>query len=355
MRAALAQPVKLLLVAFVAVALAAALASQAHLDELPALKADLSQTSVSGLSSGGYMAGQFHVAHSKTVIGAGVVAAGPFGCAESAGAQALPYFAPALALNLAQAQNGCMANNLSALGVLDSDRLLKIASSLADDSKIDPLSNLKRSKVYLYSGASDGTVVKAVVQAAKDFYVAAGVPPVNIEFVSDKPGGHAFSTVSAGGACERSDPPYVNKCGYDQAGDILSFIYGALEAKGQAQAGDFKPFDQSAYAPSDASLAAKGVVYVPPACREQAGCRVHVVFHGCNQSQADVGDAVIRETGFADWAAANKLIVLFPQAASSSLNPYTCWDWWGYTGLDFLSKDAPQIKAVAAMLDALAK
>ncbi len=340
---------------FAVCACAAGLLSQAHAAELPALKADLSQTAVSGLSSGGYMAGQFQVAHSKMVIGAAVVAAGPYGCAESAGAQSLPYFATAVALNAAQALNGCMADNLSVLGVLDSKRLLKIASSLAGEGKIDPLSNLERHKVYLYTGENDRTVVTAVVKATRDFYLAAGVPSGNIDFVSNKPGGHAFSTENQGGVCEKSEPPYVNSCRYDQAGDIFRFVYERVEAKGSAQPDDFKTFDQSAYASSDASLADEGVVYVPPACRTEGNCRVHIVFHGCKQSKALAGDAVIRGSGFADWAAANRVIVLFPQAAPSTLNPGSCWDWWGYTGLDFLSQDAPQIKAVAAMLTALAK
>ena len=43
-------------------------------EPLPALGVDASQTSVSGISSGAYMAGQFHLAFSTTVVGAGVVA-----------------------------------------------------------------------------------------------------------------------------------------------------------------------------------------------------------------------------------------------------------------------------------------
>ena len=43
------------------------------------------------------------------------------------------------------------------------------------------------------------------------------------------------------------------------------------------------------------------------------------------------------------------------QAAPSTLNPLTCWDWWGYTGLTYYTRDAPQIKAVDAMIRALAK
>ncbi len=338
-----------------AFAFAAGCSPHPKADGLPALKAEVSKTAVSGLSSGGYMAGQFQVAYSKTVIGAGIVAAGPFGCAKSAGGEALPFFPAALALNATQAQNGCMADSLSAYGVLDAKRLAGIAETLARDGKIDPLANLKGAKVYLYSGENDRIVAAAVVSAARDFYLAAGVPRANIEFVANKPGGHAFSTDKEGGACEKSDPPYVNNCHYDQAGDILRFIYGELEAKGSAQPADFITFDQRAYASSNASLADDGVVYVPPPCRTQSGCRVHIVFHGCMQSRGGVGDAFIRELGFADWAATNKIVVLFPQAAASTLNPFTCWDWWGYTGLDYLSKDAPQMKAVAGMLAALGK
>jgi hypothetical protein len=37
------------------------------------------------------------------------------------------------------------------------------------------------------------------------------------------------------------------------------------------------------------------------------------------------------------------------------MNPQGCWDWWGYTGHDFLTRDALQIRAVRKMLDTLAE
>src|SRR5579862_7409382 len=49
---------------------------------LPALTIDLAQTSVSGLSSGAFMAVQFGVAFSSIVVGIGVFAGGPFGCSQ---------------------------------------------------------------------------------------------------------------------------------------------------------------------------------------------------------------------------------------------------------------------------------
>ncbi len=51
---------------------------------LPSLNIDKNQHTVSGISSGGYMAVQLHVAYSATFkTGAGVIAGGPFNCAEN--------------------------------------------------------------------------------------------------------------------------------------------------------------------------------------------------------------------------------------------------------------------------------
>ena len=38
-----------------------------------------------------------------------------------------------------------------------------------------------------------------------------------------------------------------------------------------------------------------------------------------------------RNAGYIAIAEANNIIVLFPQAVNSILNPKGCWDWWGYT------------------------
>jgi poly(3-hydroxybutyrate) depolymerase len=52
-------------------------------------------------------------------------------------------------------------------------------------------------------------------------------------------------------------------------------------------------------------------------------------------------------------AASNGIIVLYPQVANSTANPNGCWDFWGYTGASYLSKDGPQMRAVKAMVDRL--
>ena len=112
-------------------------------ETLPQLGADIQQTSVSGLSSGGYMAGQFHTAHSKYVKGAAIVAAGPYACARSGVADSVSVFAIVVAANIAQAETGCMKTTLSRIAdVLDGKRLASFAADLASQGEIDPLKGL---------------------------------------------------------------------------------------------------------------------------------------------------------------------------------------------------------------------
>src|SRR5437660_12307222 len=50
-------------------------------DPLGRFPVDAAEVSVSGISSGAFMANQLHIAHSAGIIGAGMVAGGLYGCA----------------------------------------------------------------------------------------------------------------------------------------------------------------------------------------------------------------------------------------------------------------------------------
>jgi poly(3-hydroxybutyrate) depolymerase len=321
---------------------------------LPALGAKTDETSVSGISSGAYMAGQFQMAHAKRVTGAAIIAGGPYGCSESIFANTMPGAGTAI-LNLSKAVNGCMLDLLGIWGVSDPEELAKKAEERAQKGEIDPIADVVRDRVYLFTGTSDHTVAPSIVKHAAEFYEKLGVPQSNIELVSDLPAGHAFVTDDEGSACAVSGEPYVVNCNYDQAGALLKHIYGDLQPRAATLTGDFIDFDQRPFFVGDENfgLAETGVVYVPKACKETPGCRVHIAFHGCAQNREAVGDTFIKESGFARWADTNRFIVLFPQIADSPINPQGCWDWWGYTGPQYLTRDAPQIAAVNRMLDAL--
>jgi hypothetical protein len=329
----------------------AAAPAPAWSEELPRLGVTLPATSVSGLSAGAYMAGQIEVAHSKDIIGAGIVAGGPFACAETASSRLFPYWPMVLWQNASQAAHACMEVDW---GAPDTDALAKRAKELAEDGKIDPLGGVADDKVYLFSGNDDQTVARAVVEAAKGFYVAAGVPAEKITLV-ESPGGHAFLTETEGTACGRSEAPFVSACDYDQAKAILDWIYGPLAPPAPSPTGQYLVFDQSVFdkSPPD-GLAPEGVVYVPTECAAHAGCRLHIALHGCDQARETIGDAFIKESGFARFADTNRLVILFPQVSGSLVDPHGCWDWWGYSDIDYLGKDAPQIEAIWAMAERLA-
>jgi poly(3-hydroxybutyrate) depolymerase len=320
-------------------------------DRLPALGADLGATTVSGISSGGYMAVQFHVAHSSTVIGAGVLAAGPYYCARD---------------SLWTAYEDCMNPGMWST-LPDADALADVARGLAREGRIDPTSNLARARVWLFSGTQDGTVSPVIVDTLRRFYLHF-VPADALVMVSDIKAGHAMVTEDAGGRCGVTEPPFINDCDYDAAGRLLTHLLGPLAPPRPDARGTLEKFDQVEFTGRDAygiSMADTGYAYIPDACRQER-CRVHVAFHGCRQNATEIGERFVREAGYNRWAAANRIVVLYPQTVARDgwggalwdwsfvVNPRGCWDWWGYTGAQYHTKDGPQIKAVKAMLDRLA-
>jgi poly(3-hydroxybutyrate) depolymerase len=336
--------------AFLAGTLALAATSLAA-ERLPAIGADLTGTSVSGISSGGFMAVQFHVAHSRTVRGAGVIAGGPYFCAEGSATRAM---------------FNCMKPG-SFTPLPATDVLKAFTASFAATGQIDPTANLGSAKVWLFTGTRDATVKSEVVEAARRFYLMF-VLPANVAFVDSVPAGHGMITYDAGKACDVTQAPFINDCDFDAAGELLAHIYGTLTPAAAKPEGRVVAFDQREFAGGNAfavSLADAGFAYVPKAC-EAGGCRVHVAFHGCRQSAEVIGDRFVREAGYSRWADTNRLVILFPQTISRSgwsglwggtfvLNPSGCWDWWGYTGPGYATKAGPQIRAVRAMIDRLAE
>src|SRR5690242_16008035 len=72
-----------ILVAGFALLLGVGLPAIAPAQALTSYNVKLDETSVSGISSGAYMAVQFAVAHSAIIKGVGATAGGPYFCAES--------------------------------------------------------------------------------------------------------------------------------------------------------------------------------------------------------------------------------------------------------------------------------
>lgn len=307
-------------------------------NHVPALRLDLSNVTVSGLSSGGYMATQFQLAHSDWVKGVGVLAAGPYYCAQG---------------DITTALSQCV-NKIE--GEINLEKLYQQAEAYAKQGKIAPLSHMREAKVWLFHGTQDVRVSEQVSNLLHQQYQK-WTDTLNITYVNDKPMAHLFPTVSNGVDCMQAESPYIGNCDYDAAGDMLSHLIDDLAAPDPVLSGNLYTIDQQRTAGENAkTLASEGFVYVPESCAQGEPCRAHISFHGCNQYADVVGDAYVTQTGINEWADDNHIVVLYPQTKKSlfmPLNPQGCWDWWGYSSNDYANRDGAQINAVKQMLVSL--
>ncbi len=315
---------------------------------LPQLNIDRSQTTVSGLSSGGFMATQLGFAHAASFKGVGVFAGGPYMCAGRANYTACMYNAGIDATRRAALQADLNAWS----GTLN-----------------DPLGAVAAQRVFLFVGSSDTTVGANPVLALDAQYADNGVPAAQRSLVRHSGTAHVFPTDfdAAGNArCGSSTSPFIANCGYDGAKAVLQHFYGTLSPRNDAPAAaNYVEFEQTPYIAGNPGMAPTGWLYLPADCAAGASCRLHVALHGCQQNQATIGNRFVRDTGYTRWADTNRIVVLFPQtrvdrtsrqtAASGSLgNPNGCWDWVGWYGADFARRSGVQVTAIKAMVDRLA-
>lgn len=345
------------------------------LSSLPSYPVQASpQNSISGLSSGAFMTVQMHIAHSSSFIGAGVIAGGPYRAAQTFRA------APSVPMS-------CILNSLYvAMTPLTQSTAPDVNALLAqarETPNIDDLENVRDARMYIFTGTCDQVVNQYAVRSTKAFYEGLGVLPENMMFVDDVPAGHSIITTNPEDSPLSSNrPPYINQGTFVQSHQLLDHIYGA--------AGDVKPpagralgalvrFEQEEFTQDTtdrACMAKFGYAYIPSSVLNGEAARgVHIALHGCKQGYAYVdfvhgvpdiqnqppyGDRYVRSTGYPEWAEANNLIVLFPQADGGDnnivQNPDGCWDWWGYSAKDlqnpdFYTRNAVQIRAIFGMME----
>jgi hypothetical protein len=304
------------------------------------LNVDMTHVSVSGLSSGGFAAVQFHFAYSSSLIGVGVFAGGPYYCAQGA---------------LTNAETECLfvPEEISVSG------LLSDAQGFASKGEIDDLSNLNGQPVYLYSGEIDTVVQRGVVEKLQQMYQQIA-PSSNITTEFSILSEHCLPTLSFGNLCVMLESPYINKCNYDGAGAALQSIYkSTLKPATTANSNNIQTLNQQDFIPQGRStlgVSPNAYVYVPTNCQSGSSCGLHVAFHGCNQNYVTINDDYYANGGFNGWAEANDIIVLYPQAAEDqSANPEGCFDWWGFTGSDYAFKSGVQLATTWNMINYLAQ
>lgn len=294
-----------------------------------------------GISAGGFMAVQYHVAFSSEVSGCGVFAGGPFYCARNA---------------LNNALTACTVAPI----ILDVSELVSEAQSFSSSGQIDSLSGLSGDKVFLFSGLIDTVVHQDVVRKAGEWYKTFNV---SVTSVFHHLAEHCMPSLSYGNPCFELGSPYISKCDYDGAGQALQTLLApqTLRPATSPVSSNIIEISQKKYFPSGsgvfgvAGMSDTAYAYIPTQCAQGKICQIHVAFHGCNQEAHKIGKVYVENAGYNGWAEANNIIVLYPQAKPDVLknNPEGCFDWWGYTNSNYAFKTSLQMQTVRNMIQAL--
>jgi hypothetical protein len=297
---------------------------------LPRLNIDPRSISVSGVSSGAFMAVQMQVAFSEVFSGVASVAGGVFWCAEG---------------DKLKAQLNCMSQPQ----LIQTQNQVKEARRLSAAGHIGDLNALAQKTFYIFASPNDFVTRPGNSDKLAEF-LSAFVPAANIVRESQPQSAHGFPVKDFGADCSRGGLPWLLKCDVDMAGRLLSAIYGNLKS-GEADPGHLLSFSQAPYGNAKTPLFSNGWIYIPAACRGGESCRMHVALHGCQMNPDYIADQFASHAGYNGWAESNHIVVLYPQSAKLGQdNPYACWDWFGFTGTDYVTRNAPQMRALRAMI-----
>ena len=293
---------------------------------------DKTKTVVAGISSGGFMAVQMHVAFSTTFHYAAIYAGGPYYCAQD---------------SLTTAETTCQYATSSSLSASES-----YLDSQSSAGTIDNESNLNGQKAYLWSGTQDFTVEQKTMNDLNSEYAHYGVAT---KYDNSYAAGHGWESPDGEVACGTTASPYMIDCSsYDSENTWLTYFFGSINAKNTGTpTGTLINFDQTPYGGGSNDLDTNGYLYVPNTCAGGTQCRLIVALDGCVQAQANIGTKFITEAGLNKYADTNNLLVLYPYQVSSSTptNPNACWDWWGYEGSNYALKAGVQMAAIKKMVD----
>jgi predicted peptidase len=141
---------------------------------------DRTAVTVSGLSSGGFFAHQFHVAFSKLVKGAGIIAGGPYGCVENIPNPWSPFW-PMPLDRVSAAVVACThyyGNRYYGLRPTapKAEDSIRLAREAASRGLIDDTSNLADGRVWLFHGKTDDIVPMKVSGSASRSFNSTAIP-----------------------------------------------------------------------------------------------------------------------------------------------------------------------------------
>lgn len=377
--------------------------------DAPKPKIDNSKITVSGVSSGAFMAQQLHVAYSDIFSGMGSVAGGPFFCAQN--------MKPA---DIATIKQQCMMG----IGAdLTAATYITKAKELSNNGTIASIDNLKNDKVFIFNSQADQVINPLLGNASRLFYsefmssrdikawanipsygpfypIAHGMPTAKSMFDAYENIGDSATPCAPSNSQQyswfpnqllRGNDPWMYHCnygflpGYDLGKDILWHLYGEMKSTKKLDEANLYQFKQADYvsdldtdqALNDHGIGTTGYAYVPESCKSgDKDCKLHVALHGCQQfpewtfkgkigsSQSGktitFGDLFYKNI-YNDLAESNDIVMLYPQAhnigtAEADTNPYGCWAFWALFDDEtetYYTREGREMKMIANMVKAI--
>lgn len=340
----------------------------------------------------------FHIAFSDRIMGSGAFAGQAYGCAVMAfdldnqttcaeqpastqgpGCVGLPstggHGTPCVGCAPGKTVGYDHCKKESAAAMVQLPRLRAWAEASAAAGGIAPLSHLRDARVYTYRGTKDTVYLPGSVNFTGEFfwpYLADARRQAFFE--ASVPSTHCQPSVDPhvpADSCGNFTISGVQNCGYDGAGVMLQHFYdGTLRpppAGGSTDPARLFNFSQDLYGNASAQfagMATTGFIYVPPRCAT-GPCRLHVAMHGCGQSYTSKGQGLgyVLYGGYAPWADANDLVILYPQGGGFAERGWTCaaaqimsgcQDGYGQTSDNYARRDGLYLSTLAKFVAAVA-
>lgn len=267
---------------------------------------------ISGISSGGFMANQMATIFSSQFSGVGTVAGGFYYCAQAhlpkqikkdastIGTGNLFLFEPIASAPWLHPQKGnplyqssiCMGSPEQAILP---DAYLK---ANVENKLVDPLSNVSDQKVFIYQGESDSTVKVQMQERLKSYYLSVGVKESNIAMLTGK-GNHNFPTDRKDGInCNQSKTPYVASCDLNLASILLAHLFDDKMIRTEINKNHIYVVDQTTellnlsktetdWMMPAPSIAPYGYLYANDKClANPKSCHMHIALHGCKMTDS---------------------------------------------------------------------
>ena len=307
-------------------------------EPLPRLNILPGSLTVSGVSAGGYMATQYQVAFSKDVIGAGISRRRPLASARRASSRG----------HSANAREGSAGgpddDTLGCDAARERRGPCRRRSVLARDRPRLDLPRQARPQ-----DRRRGLRLLASL-LSRDF-----VPRERIRYETQVPAAHGFPTKDSGAACDCRTHRHGSSTAISTLrAKCCAYLYDDLREPAGRSQGELRRLRPGAATSRRANpfhrCTATGLLFVPRDCAGgQALPDPRRLSWLSSRASAIIGRPLRATAGYNRWADDNRIVVLYPQAATESgrwpFNPRGCWDWWGYSGADYAARTARSSRA----------